>query len=581
MLILALVAVFAVTMVLGVPVAFCLGLGGLAFIWLSGVVPIAVLPTLMFSGMDSFPLLAIPFFVIAGDVMQRCGILPNLIAFANSLVGHFRGGLAYVVIVTSMMFAGVTGVALAECAAIGSMLAPSMVRQGYPGGFTSAVIAGSAVMGPIIPPSVAMLVFAYVYGGGISVGKLFLMGIVPGVLIGLTMMALVAIQARRRSFPVSGERFSVRRVLRALQGATLGLVVPLIIIGGILGGVFTPTEAGAVATAYGVLVGMFVLRTLSLSDLKKSLLVGAKTSAVIYLLLGTSNVVSWILVRNQVPKVVAQWSLDFTTSAEVFMLVAIGVLFLLGLALEAVPIMIMLIPILAPAAAAYKIDPHLLGLVVVVDLVAERAKNTTKEIEGAGGTALSVVCDVRSEASVRDMVEQTVRTWGRVDVLVNAAGGYTLGTVTHELSVADWDMVMDSNLKGSFLCAKFVLPHMIRAGGGRIINFASNAARTSSPALGVHYTTTKAGVPGLTRHQAKEYASHQILVNTVAPGPAELEPTPEILTREPREQLRREIPLGRYAAPEDISAVVLFLAGEGARHITGATIDVNGGYVMV
>ncbi len=307
MLILVLVAVFAVTMVLGVPVAFCLGLGGLAFIWLSGVVPIAVLPTLMFSGMDSFPLLAIPFFVIAGDVMQRCGILPNLIAFANSLVGHFRGGLAYVVIVTSMMFAGVTGVALAE-----------------------------------------------------------FMGIIPGVLIGLTMMALVAIQARRRNFPVSGERFSVRRVLRALRGATLGLVVPAIIIGGILGGVFTPTEAGAVAAAYGVLIGMFVLRTLSLSDLKKSLLVGAKTSAVIYLLLGTSNVVSWILVRNQVPRVVAQWSLDFTTSAEVFMLVAIGVLFLLGLALEAVPIMIMLIPILAPAAAAYKIDPHLLGLVVVM-----------------------------------------------------------------------------------------------------------------------------------------------------------------------------------------------------------------------
>jgi len=152
--------------------------------------------------------------------------------------------------------------------------------------------------------------------------------------------------------------------------------------------------------------------------------------------------------------------------------------------------------------------------VAVVDLVAERAKNTTKEIESAGGRALSVVCDVRSEASVRDMVEQTVRTWGRVDVLVNAAGGYTLGKVTHELSVADWDMVMDSNLKGTFLCAKFVLPHMIKAGGGRIINFASNAARTSSPALGVHYTATKAGVLGLTRHLAKEYAPHQILVKT-------------------------------------------------------------------
>src|SRR5712692_9465319 len=166
MLIAVLVAVFALTMFLGVPIALCLGLGGLAFIVLSGVVPIAVLPTLMFAGMDSFPLLAIPFFVIAGDVMQRCGVLPKLMEFANSLVGHLRGGLGYVVVLTSMLFAGVTGVALAECAAIGAMVGPSMVRQGYPGGFTSAVIAGSAVMGPIIPPSVAMLVFAYVYGGG-------------------------------------------------------------------------------------------------------------------------------------------------------------------------------------------------------------------------------------------------------------------------------------------------------------------------------------------------------------------------------------------------------------------------------
>ena len=158
MLIGVLIAVFALTMCLGVPIAFCLGLGGLAFIVLSGVVPIAVLPTLMFAGMDSFPLLAIPFFVIAGDVMQRCGVLPKLMEFANSLVGHLRGGLGYVVVLTSMLFAGVTGVALAECAAIGAMVGPSMVRQGYPGGFTSAVIAGGAVMGPIIPPSVAMLV---------------------------------------------------------------------------------------------------------------------------------------------------------------------------------------------------------------------------------------------------------------------------------------------------------------------------------------------------------------------------------------------------------------------------------------
>ena len=366
MLIALLIGVFALTMTLGVPIAFCLGLGGLTFMVLSGTVPIAVLPTLMFSGMDSFPLLAIPFFIIAGDLMQRCGVLPKLIDFANSLVGHLRGGLAYVVVLTSMLFAGVTGVALAECAAIGAMVAPSMVRQGYPGGFVSSVIAGSAVMGPIIPPSVAMLIYAYVYGGGISVGKLFLMGVLPGVLVAVALMGLVGITARRRNFPVSAARFSFRAVLRTLRGAVLGLVVPVIIMGGILGGVFTPTEAGAVATLYAVIIGVFVLRTLGPRELGQSLLVGAKTSAIIYLLLGTSNVVSWILVRNQVPKVLAQWSLELTSSATVFMIMTIAVLFLLGLALEAVPIMIMLIPVLAPAAAAYKIDPHHLGLVIVM-----------------------------------------------------------------------------------------------------------------------------------------------------------------------------------------------------------------------
>jgi NAD(P)-dependent dehydrogenase (short-subunit alcohol dehydrogenase family) len=219
--------------------------------------------------------------------------------------------------------------------------------------------------------------------------------------------------------------------------------------------------------------------------------------------------------------------------------------------------------------------------VVVVDLVEERAKRTVTEIEAAGGTALAVACDVRDEAAVQQMVEQTVRTFGRIDVLVNAAGGYTMGRVSHELSSADWDMVLDSNLKGSFLCCKHVIPHLLAAGGGRIINFSSNAGRTSSPALGVHYTAAKAGVLGLTRHLAKEYADRNILVNTIAPGPAMVERTFEIMTEEAREQLRRDIPLGRYAEPSDLSAAVRFLASDGARHITGATLDVNGGYVMV
>ncbi len=219
--------------------------------------------------------------------------------------------------------------------------------------------------------------------------------------------------------------------------------------------------------------------------------------------------------------------------------------------------------------------------VAVADLVEERATRTAAEIEAAGGTALAVACDVRDEVAVQRMVEQAIRAFGRIDVLVNAAGGYTLGRVSHQLSAEDWDMVLDSNLKGSFLCCKHVIPHMMGAGGGRIVNFSSNAGRTSSPALGVHYTAAKAGVLGLTRHLAKEYAPHRILVNTIAPGPALVERNFEIMSAEAREQLRKEIPLGRFAEPEDLSAAVRFLASEGARHITGATLDVNGGYVMV
>jgi NAD(P)-dependent dehydrogenase (short-subunit alcohol dehydrogenase family) len=219
--------------------------------------------------------------------------------------------------------------------------------------------------------------------------------------------------------------------------------------------------------------------------------------------------------------------------------------------------------------------------VAVVDLVPERAQAVVKEILAVGGAVIPVVCDVRDEASVRTMVREVMGAYKRVDVLVNAAGGYTLGRKTHEMTEDDWDMVVDSNLKGMFLCCKHVIPHMLKAGGGRIINFSSNAGRTSSPALGVHYTAAKAGVLGLTRHLAKEYAPHQILVNSIAPGPALVERNREILDEEGLEQLRKEIPLGRYAEPSDLSAAVRFLAGDGARHITGATLDVNGGYVMV
>ncbi|GHV54742.1 transporter [Deltaproteobacteria bacterium] len=359
--------VFVITVTLGVPVAFCLGLAAVTFILLSPTLPANILPTIMFGAVDSFPLMAIPFFIIAGDIMGRGGILPRLVDFAESLVGHLRGGMAHVNIVASMFFAGVTGVALADAAAVGAMLIPGMVKEGYTRGHAAAITASAAIVGPIIPPSVAMIIYANVYGGGISVGKMFLSGAVPGIMIGLGLMALVYAQSYyKKNFPKANDKFRISEVFRAFRGALLGLMVPVIMLGGIIGGIFTPTESGAVACLYGLAVGFFVTKSLTLRDLKESILNSAKASANVFILLATAKVVSWILITNQVPQNMAKVFTAHIASPQVFMVATILLMLLLGFVLEGVAIMIMLIPVFAPLAVAYGFDPHFFGLIMVM-----------------------------------------------------------------------------------------------------------------------------------------------------------------------------------------------------------------------
>lgn len=363
---LILLVAFFVPLIIGVPVAFCLGISGVVFLLVSHEVSLEVLPTVVFGGMDSFPLMAIPFFILAGDLMERAGVLPKLMAFANSLVSHLRGGLAYVTVLSSMLFAGVTGASVADMAAVGSAIIPSMIREGYPRPFSAAVTACAATMGAIVPPSVAMILIAYIYGGEVSVIRLFLAGAVPGMLIGVFMMGIIFLMARRRGFVASSERFSLRNVLVHLRGALLGLLVPVIILGGILGGVFTPTEAGAVATAYALFIGVFVLRTLKLRDVAESLLVAAKTSSIVFLLLGTAKVVAWILISNLVPQQLGELMHRFASSPHGFLLLVILVFFLLGFVMEGTATMIMLVPVFAPIARSYGIDAHHLSLIIVM-----------------------------------------------------------------------------------------------------------------------------------------------------------------------------------------------------------------------
>lgn len=220
--------------------------------------------------------------------------------------------------------------------------------------------------------------------------------------------------------------------------------------------------------------------------------------------------------------------------------------------------------------------------VAVCDLVAERAEAAVREIAGAGGEAMALPADVGSEGDVTRSVEAVIARWGRIDVLVNAAGGYGEAyRRTHETPVDEWDQVFASNVRGSFLCAKAVIPHMMAAGGGRIINFTSNAGRTVSPLLGCSYTAAKTAVIGMTRHLSREYAANGILVNTIAPGPVNGERVSGLLNGDADgESLRQQIPLGRLAEPNDIVDVVLFIASDAARFMTGAILDVSGGLVL-
>lgn len=362
---LSILPAFFAVLALGVPVAFALGAVALGYLLITGDAALSIIPTVVFGGMDSFPLLAIPFFVLAGDLATRADILSRMIDFARSIFGPIRGGLAHVNVASSMLFGGVTGVAVADTAAVGGTLIPAMNQDGYPRGFSGAVTAASSVMGAIIPPSVAMLIIIYVMGGGLSVTKLFLMGAIPGILIGLGMMAYVALIAKPRNFPRGSESWSLDLIIGTLLPALPGLGLPVIVLGGILGGVFTPTEAGAVAALYALILGI-CYRTLTLKSVKESLLASAKTSALVYLLLGTAKLIAWILVLNQVPQRIGALMQPLIGSGEMFLIAVVVIFFLLGFVMEGVAAMIMLVPIVAPMASIFGVDPYQLALIIVM-----------------------------------------------------------------------------------------------------------------------------------------------------------------------------------------------------------------------
>jgi C4-dicarboxylate transporter DctM subunit len=357
---------FVTFLILGIPIAFVLGLTSFVALLYSGNIPLLLMPKEMFSGTDSFPLLAVPFFMLAGNLMNAGGITRRLINFCNILLGYVRGGLALVNIVASMFFAGITGAAAADASAIGSILIPAMTEEKYDRDFSAAVTAAASTMGPIIPPSIPMIIFGAI--AELSVGALFLAGVIPGVMIGLSLMGVAYVISQKRHYPKEKVK-SVKDFFIGLKDAFLALLMPAIIMGGILGGIFTPTEAAVVAVVYAFIVSFFIYREIRLKDLPKVLIDSVVTTSILMLVIANSAIFGWILANQQVPQAVAQIFLSISNNKWVILLLLNIFLLFVGTFMETTASLIILTPILFPLAVKVGVDPIHFGLVMVLNLV--------------------------------------------------------------------------------------------------------------------------------------------------------------------------------------------------------------------
>ncbi|MGH1477129.1 MAG: TRAP transporter large permease [Geminicoccales bacterium] len=352
---------------IGMPVVFSLALAPTLSLLLDGQWGMLKgLVGRIYVGIDSFPLMAVPFFILAGEVMNHGGITRSLVNLSQSLIGHVRGGLAQVNILSSIMFAGLSGSAVADTSALGSMLIPAMEQNGYSRKFAAAVTAASSVIGPIIPPSGIMILYAFVMN--VSVAGLFAAGIVPGLLVGIGLMLMTTYLARIRGFPVASEKASWGDRGVALKSAILPLLTPIILLGGILGGVFTPTEAAAVAAAYALIIALFVLRTLRVRDLPRILYNTALSSGTILLLVGAAVAFAWVVTISGTPQKLTELIVDFTDNPYLLLFMINILLFVVGMFLDAGPAILILGPILAPVFISLGIHPLHFAIVMCVNV---------------------------------------------------------------------------------------------------------------------------------------------------------------------------------------------------------------------
>lgn len=380
---------------LNVPIAFSLLLSGIALMLYVGDFSAFIIVRSMIRGIDSFSLLAIPFFILAGEIMNAGGLSRRIVGFARAFVGHIRGSLGYAAILSSMVFAGVSGSADADTSAIGSILLPMMDEEGYDKKTSTALLATAGCIGPVIPPSIPMILYGVT--AGVSISKLFMGGIIPGVLIGVGLMVIWGIRSRKCCPATVSGHFSWKVLWQNTRQAFFALLLPVIILGGIVSGIITPTESGVIAVAYALIVSKFIYRELSLKELPKMLAATARSTAVIMMICGSAMAVAYYITVAQVPAQLSRLLLSISNNVVVIMILINILLLLIGCVMDLAPAIFLMTPILLPIIESFGLDPVYFGVVMCVNLCIGLVTPPV-------GTVLYVACGL-AKISLSDLIK--------------------------------------------------------------------------------------------------------------------------------------------------------------------------------
>jgi tripartite ATP-independent transporter DctM subunit len=357
---------FLIMLMIGVPVAYCLGMSATLY-FVIGDMPLNIMAQRFFSGLDSFTLLCVPGFILAGNLMNNGGITERILSFCNTVLGHIRGGLALANVGASTIFAGISGTAAADAAGLGVIEITAMTRAGYDPDFSVGVTAASACIGPIIPPSLAMIIAGSM--ANLSVSKMFIAGIVPGLLMAGGQMAVVYYISRKRQYPKNDRRATIKEMLYSGKDAFGAILMTLIILVGIIGGIMTPTEASIVAVVYALCVGFLAYKELHLKDLPRIFRESIISAASIMMLVGCANIFAYLLTKEQIPQMVANAMLAFSTNRFVILLLINFLLLVVGCFMETIAALLILFPVLLQVATSVGVDPIHFGLIMVLNLV--------------------------------------------------------------------------------------------------------------------------------------------------------------------------------------------------------------------